>query len=234
MPTDATGTPSANRSYPKYNTSADAPSGVGLNNIVDAIDADVQDVVDNSVVLVGTPVTGDVPQYDGTQWEPVALTTTRTVRVPINLTHPNNANSFWTVAPLTAWQMGHWEYVKDVDGGVWGHVLVPANLAGTPNAKIKLEIAANATSGVTRLNVDLAAIADGESLNPGSFTQETPQDITVPATAYLRKTVSFTLTNAPSASDLLLTYVAHAGAHANDTLAVNTLMLGAWLEVDVT
>lgn len=38
MATDATGTPSTNFSIPKYLTSADAPSGKGLNTIVDYLD----------------------------------------------------------------------------------------------------------------------------------------------------------------------------------------------------
>lgn len=39
MATDATGTPSTNFSFPKYNTAIDAPSGLGLNAIVTDIDA---------------------------------------------------------------------------------------------------------------------------------------------------------------------------------------------------
>lgn len=37
MPTDATGTPTSPDSIPKYNTSADAPSGLGFNAAMDAI-----------------------------------------------------------------------------------------------------------------------------------------------------------------------------------------------------
>lgn len=38
MAVDATGTPSTNFSIPKYNTGSDAPSGKGLNAIIDFID----------------------------------------------------------------------------------------------------------------------------------------------------------------------------------------------------
>jgi len=55
----------------------------------------------------------------------------------------------------------------------------------------------------------------------------------VPGTAYLRKDVTFALTEALAAFDTLLVQVYHEGAHANDTLAVNTLLLGASLEVTV-
>lgn len=74
MATDATGTPSANRNYPKYLTSADAPSGVGLNNIVDAIDQDVQNLADNAVSVSGSPVEGDALVWDATtsSWKPAS------------------------------------------------------------------------------------------------------------------------------------------------------------------
>lgn len=160
----------------------------------------------------------------------------QTRRYPINLhtarTSTLAGNAVWTVAALTDYDAGHWEYVKDVDGKVYGHVMVPSELAATPNAKIILSVAANATTGVTRLQVATKDPADAESLNPAALVDETAQDITVPGTAYLRKDVTFTLTNVPAAGDYLIVEVHHNGAHVNDTLAVNTLLFGAWLEVD--
>ena len=38
MATDATGTPTTNYSIPKFNTAVDAPSGIGSNAQMDAID----------------------------------------------------------------------------------------------------------------------------------------------------------------------------------------------------
>lgn len=55
MATDATGTPSTNFSIPKYLTSADAPSGKGLNAIVDFIDT----LMKKGFVILTT--TGDLP-----------------------------------------------------------------------------------------------------------------------------------------------------------------------------
>ena len=92
-----------------------------------------------------------------------------------------------------------------------------------------MAIAANATSGVTRLQVATKAIADNESMNP-TLTDETAQDITVPGTAYLRKDVTFTLTETLAAGDLVIVEIYHNGLHANDNLAVDTLLFGAWLE----
>lgn len=156
-----------------------------------------------------------------------------TMRIPIRLRTPqitaNAGNSYYMVGSHTDWDMPRWEFLLNVKGKVYGVVSVPHNLNATPTAKIILAICANATSGVTRLNVATKDVADGESLNP-SLTDETAQDITVPGTAYLRKDVTFTLTNAPAADDLLIVEVFHEGDHANDTLAVNTLLIEAWLE----
>lgn len=149
----------------------------------------------------------------------------------VGLANPD-ANALWTVSSLTAWDAARWEFIKDVIGSVYGIVRVPKELAGTPNAAIVLEISANATSGVTSLQVLSTNVADGGSMNPGSLTAETTQDITVPGTAYLRKQVTFALTNQPAGDDLLIVQVKHRGTDGNDTLAVNTIMWSAALKID--
>ena len=159
----------------------------------------------------------------------------QTRSVAVELLNPqvaaNAGNAFFSVLGLTDWDAGHWEFVKDVDGKVYGIVRVPPTYVS--GGTLRLAIAANATSGVTRLVVGTKAVADGESLNP-TLTDETAQDITVPGTAYLRRDVTFALTETLAANDLLIIEIYHAGAHANDTLAVNTLLLGVWLEVTAT
>lgn len=161
-----------------------------------------------------------------------------TVRIPVHWTNPRLSslagNAYWTIGVLTAWDAGRWELRQDVDAKIYGLASLPPNLAGTPAASIVLAVAANATSGVTRLSLGTKAVADTESLNPASFTAETAQDITVPATARLRKDVSFTLAETVAASDLLIVELFHEGAHANDTLAVNTELYAGWLQCDVT
>jgi len=118
-------------------------------------------------------------------------------------------------------------FLKDVDGSWYGKVYVPADYSSTP--KIILRILANATSGVTRLNVHTHAKTDSESVD-ASLTSETAQDITVPATAYMLKDVTFTLASSPAAGDSLTVRVQHEGNHANDTLAVDTLLYDAIFE----
>ena len=179
----------------------------------------------------GQVLTADSAQTSGVKWAAAAGGGGGTRQAAVTLTNPqasaNSGNSFFTVLGLTDWDAGHWEFLKDVDGKVYGMVKVPPDYSS--GGALKVSIAANATSGVTRLGVATKAVADGESMNP-TLTDETKQDITVPGTAYLRKVVSFTLTETLAASDLLIVEIFHEGSHANDTLAVNTLLFGAWLE----
>lgn len=118
-------------------------------------------------------------------------------------------------------------FKKDADGYWYGIVRVPENYASTP--EVVLAVAANATTGVTRLTVSSYTAADAESLD-GTYTTETAQDVTVPATAYLRKDVTFTLTPTLAIGDFLIVRIDHVGTHANDTVAVDTLLRGAWLK----
>lgn len=160
---------------------------------------------------------------------------TQTRRIPISLTNPivsaSAGNSFFNVAALTDWDAGRWEFVKDVGGKIYGYALVPQALAAT-GGNVVAVIAASATTGVTRLSMACKAVADGESLNP-TLTDHTAQDITVPATSMLRKDVTFALTESLAAGDLLIVELYHEGAHANDSLAVNTLLFAAYLDVTV-
>lgn len=162
-----------------------------------------------------------------------------TTRIPIDLRVPRttslSGNAYWSPVNDTTSTVdfARWVMVKDVESKVYGYVQVPATIGGTPAAKIILTIRANATTGVTSLQVSTLAVADGESYDQ-ALTAETRQDITVPATAKMRKEVSFTLTNPPSASDHLLVEVFHDGDQANDTLGVDTELVAAELEIDLT
>ena len=159
-----------------------------------------------------------------------------TAKIPIDFRNPRfttlAGNSFWNVIALTNVDLGVWDLLKDVQGKIYGVVQVPKAINATPAAKIVLSIGANATSGVTSLIVSSKNLADGATYNV-TLTNETQQDITVPGTAYFRKDVTFTLTNAPVAGDELIVVASHEGQHANDTLAVDTLIFDAWLEVDL-
>ena len=185
---------------------------------------------------------GTLYRSNGSIWEKISSQPINLgIRFPIDLKNPqqgaNPGNCFPAVSTLTAWEEWHWQFLKDVKGKLYGTIDVPKNLATTPNAKIVLDLAANASSGVTRMQVSVKAIADGESKNPSSLTSELAQDITVPGTVRLRKLVTFPASGSLSetivGADLLIVEIYHEGDHTNDTLTVNTELNGAYLEVDV-
>ena len=169
--------------------------------------------------------TGQALVWNGTAWAPGAGVES----LPIDLRNPqfasNAGNSFPNVVSLTAHESMHWEFVKDVDGKLFGVVRSP----GTTAAKIVLSTRYNATTGVARWSVAWASFADAASSNPASLTSLTSQDITVPGTARVRKDVTFTLGSQPPAGDLIVVQIFHEGAHANDTVAVNSEIMGAYL-----
>lgn len=163
-----------------------------------------------------------------------------TVRVPIHLHTPRVSsgagNVFWTVVGLTAYDLGHWQFLK-ADGKLYGQVAVPKNLSATPNAKIVLAFGANATSGAVRWQVSTKSVADGASMNPSSLTAETAQNITVPGTARLRKDVTFpasgNLAETIAADRILIVEIYRNGSNAGDTCSANAELYGAWLQCDV-
>lgn len=232
--------------------STDTPISASALNYIEAGIEAAAAVADAAIPQAISGVATDkVPVYNGSAWVAQKLVNaqvdaaaaiartklaTYTRRVPVSLHTPASAtsagNSFWSVLAMTDYDLGHWEFVKDVGGKIFGHVLIPEGLAATGGSLV-LHIAANATTGVTRLSVSTKAVADAESMQPSSLTTETSQDITVPGTAYLRKDVTFALTEALAEGGLLIVEVYHEGAHANDTLAQNTLLLGATLHVTV-
>jgi hypothetical protein len=160
-----------------------------------------------------------------------------TVRIPLDLRNPqvsaNGGNSFWTVGGLTAWDAGHWEFAKSVQGNIFGVALIPHNLAVTPNASIIVSLAANATTGVAVVQASTSPVANAASFNPASLTAESAQNITMPATAYLRKDVTFTLTNAPAADNILIVEILHNGTNGSETLAANLLLFEAVIQLDL-
>lgn len=63
MATDATGTPTT-KGIPKYDTANDAPSGLGFNAAMDAIDT----LLNSYVTKPSGLGSGDVPVWNGTTW----------------------------------------------------------------------------------------------------------------------------------------------------------------------
>lgn len=164
-----------------------------------------------------------------------------TIRIPVLWDQPRVSsqagNCFRLPALRTNEDHGVWQFAKDVDGTLIGRVYLPPVINATPNAKLVLELAWNATTGVSRMQGGVNFQADNAVDWDAAITLETAQDITVPGTAYDRKKVTFpssgNLTDTPVGGDIGVVKAFHNGLHANDTVAVNTLLEAAWIEVDV-
>ena len=63
MATDATGTPTS-LGIPTYNPDVDAPSGLGFNAAMEAIN----NLIDARMSAPSSPSTGDVPVWNGSTW----------------------------------------------------------------------------------------------------------------------------------------------------------------------
>lgn len=166
---------------------------------------------------------------------PASAPATQTRQYPLKLLAPRSSslagNAFWTVATTTLLDFAHWEFVKDVEGRVTGQILIPKTVSATPNAKIVLIITSQATTGVTRMNVLYLAQGTAGGWLGGTLTSAGAQDLTIGPSSTEFKRMTFNL-GAVSADQLLLFEIVHEGAHANDTLAQNTWLVEAYLEID--
>jgi len=155
-----------------------------------------------------------------------------TIQIPITFTTPDSSgNGYAGLLSTSNIREVIPTFLKDVDGSWYGFLRVPQDYTSTP--QIILRILANATSGVTRLNVHTSAKTDAEVVDV-ALTAETAQDITVPGTAYTLKDVTFSLASGPAAGDTLTVRIQHEGNHANDTLAVDTLLYEAVFQYSTT
>ncbi len=161
--------------------------------------------------------------------------TTKTHYVPLENCSPaessNAGNSFWTVTGLTAWDAGHWEFVKNASGDIYCTVRIPHNVSATPNANIVLDTAINVTSGNVVLQTSDAAVGASGSVNPASLTSATAQTVTVPATAYNRFTTTFAVQSSVAADNLLIVKIHQ---NSTSTAAANLLLVGEYLKIDET
>ena len=163
---------------------------------------------------------------------------TTTIYIPIDIRNPqvtsNPGNSFFNLINLSnVGDVGIWDFVKSVQGNVFGFARLPSALAIAPNAKIKLTFMVNATTGITVIQVATKNINVSTSFNT-ALTTETKQNITVPATAFQRFDVTFNLTNQLGADDELVVEIMHNGTDGAETLAVDLLLVDAVLAVDIS
>jgi len=161
---------------------------------------------------------------------------TRTRQYPLKLMAPRSSafagNAFWTVAAMAGFDYPHWEFVKDVEGRVFGQILSPKTVAATPNAKIVLILCCMATAGVSRMNVNYALLGTTGGWLGGSLTPIGAQDVAMPATTSGFVKATFAVPAGIAADQMMFLEIVHEGNHANDTLAVNTILVEAYLEID--
>ena len=163
------------------------------------------------------------------------------IPIPIDWTTPetgaNVGNAVWDPHAFANHENSHWLFLANVAGNIFGRVPIPSNVAPTPNAKIEFFMGANSTvaspNDVTRMQIKTGAVADGENWNTVTMVAETASDIALGSTAWVIKKTTITLTNAPTASDILAVQLFHDGTHVNDKLAADSVLIESWLLIDV-
>jgi hypothetical protein len=144
--------------------------------------------------------------------------------VPLPITALGSTGTAFPTILDSSTRQGYYSMSLTADSFVHFRGYVPDDYASA--GAIVLHVIANATTGVHRLGVDVAVAKDGEDQDP-TLTALTEQDITVPGTAYLQDRVTFS-SGLPTieAGDVIFGRALRNGDHANDTLAVVTLLSG--------
>lgn len=120
-------------------------------------------------------------------------------------------------------------FVKDVDGFWYGPLRVPKDYSSA--GKIVVWVGSSGTSAqVSSMTVETVVRDTAAGWDAAAYTAETVQDITVSTTAYRPVAGTFTLTTTPAADKVLLVRIKHVGTAANDTLALDTLLLDCYFE----
>ena len=122
MATDATGTPTSPDNIPKYNPSVDAPSGLGFNAAMDAIQTAITSVRSGGILKSIADAAGDLLVASGADaWTRLAPGTNGHV-----LTMVSGAPAWQAASSAATWQeLGYTEFTSDVS--------VTSTTEGTPD-----------------------------------------------------------------------------------------------------
>lgn len=120
MATDATGTPTTNYSIPKYDTANDAPSGLGFNAAMDALDTALLAKID----APSGALSGEAAVYNGSSWVRSSVT-----KLGLGSLSTSGAST---------------NDVMTYNGSAWAPAAVPA---GVPAGAMSLYGASSAPSG---------------------------------------------------------------------------------------
>lgn len=157
-------------------------------------------------------------------------------RTPRFNTNPGSVYFLISSFGTTVLDNGYWVFDKtgitaNLFVSLYAFAYVPKNMNATPNAGVVLNWATDQTTGNidTLIGTKLVKDADtSNTFNPASFSLETGQTTTMPATAWTRKDVTYpssgNLANTPAAGDIILIEIRRT-ASANDTLSATKLFL---------
>jgi hypothetical protein len=116
----------------------------------------------------------------------------------------NQGNSFWSVANLTNWDAGHWEFVLNTAADLYCSIRLPDTVT-TTTAHVILEMAANdATAGHTDAIQTCDNIITTGTIDVGALTCAANQDFTTTATAYQRVTLTYVVQASVAAGNILV------------------------------
>ncbi len=120
------------------------------------------------------------------------------------------------------------------EGQINAKVIVPANIAATPNAKIVLKvmtITAN-TSNETRWEVKSRNVSDGTDMDVAFTVDTAGTDLTMAATAETMEILEINMNTAPSAGDEVLILVKRKSNVASDDYAASVHLVEVSLKID--
>jgi len=163
-----------------------------------------------------------------------------TIQVPVDLRNSPDANAAFEIVAGLVTPFAMWTFDPALASVVRGLVRIPAGLSSAPTAKLVLECMANATTGVVRMTSSTKIVDPANSLQTFSvaFVADTPQNVTVPATARANFRITFTLGELDNVvqadgGKVLLVEVKRESADGADTLAVDLELVDAVLEITV-
>jgi hypothetical protein len=172
--------------------------------------------------------------FNGSTWVAQSSSGTVTTYIPLENGAPDQTgNSFYSIAALSNYFYGHWEYVKGAASYINFAVRIPNTVAATPNASIVLEIcSADGTAGHTaNFTTSDAVITASASFNVGALSSAAAQTYTTTSTAYARVTKTFAVQSTVAANNILVVKIATS---TTGTAPTSNMLVLPYLKIDQT
>lgn len=146
----------------------------------------------------------------------------------IDLRNPS-VGAFFVAEALTNFTIGRWQMNDAVTSRITGVVRVPDSFN---ELAVVLMLASSTTgTGDVRMQVNTRSIGVGGAID-GTITAETAQTIAVTALmSQARFPTSGGLASSPAAGEMLVVQINRIGGDGADSLTVDLVVYGAWLEV---